>query len=110
MDTTVILAQPRVSRLRAAVIYVDDRAPGAAADILDFQMPVWRGPPLFLVSLYCSNNKKETYRELRSGRPKSKATYREERCKEFPSKSDTYLPHPNPTQNGVPPLFWFTII
>ena len=67
--TTVILAQPRVSRLRAAVVYVLWRAWRAAADIVDFQMPVWRGPPLFLVSLYCSNNKKETYRELRSGRP-----------------------------------------
>ena len=49
MDTTVILAQPRVSRLRAAAVYVDRRGsrglPRAAADILDFQMPVWREPP-----------------------------------------------------------------
>ena len=45
--TTVILAQPRVSRLRAAAGYVLRRASWAAADIVDFQMPVWRGPPFF---------------------------------------------------------------
>ena len=48
--TTVILAQPRVSRLRAGVIYVDSRGMvrhgWASAEILDFQMPIFFGDPL----------------------------------------------------------------
>ena len=50
MDTTVILAQPRVSRLRADVIYVDRRGrlwQGlASAEIQVFQMPEFSGAPL----------------------------------------------------------------
>ena len=53
MDTTVILAQPRVSRLRADVIYVDDLAGFgrvwqelASAEIQVFQMPEFSGAPL----------------------------------------------------------------
>ena len=56
MDTTVILAQPRVSRLRADVIYVDHREALAgfgrvwqalaSAEIQVFQMPEFSGGPL----------------------------------------------------------------
>ena len=39
LDTTVILAQPRVPRLRAAVVYVDRRRPSrASSEIKVFQM------------------------------------------------------------------------
>ena len=43
MDTTVILAQPRVSWLRADVIYVEALA---SAEIQVFQMPEFSGAPL----------------------------------------------------------------
>ena len=45
MDTTVILAQPRVSRLRAAAVYVDHRGCPGAADIGVIHSGLSRGPP-----------------------------------------------------------------
>ena len=55
MDTTVILAQPRGSRLRADAVYVAcvglvsglGRHPRASAEILDYEAQVWRGDPPF---------------------------------------------------------------
>ena len=50
MDTTVILAQPRVPQLRADVVYVANRGhPRASAgewEIDVFLLPVSRGDPL----------------------------------------------------------------
>ena len=49
MDTTVILAQPRVSRLRADAVYVDRsgsvRASAGEPRILDLRMGIFRGDP-----------------------------------------------------------------
>ena len=47
MDTTVILAQPRVPRLRAAVVYVDSWACLVAFRDPGFiSVNCWRGDPL----------------------------------------------------------------
>ena len=59
MDTTVILAQPRVSRLRAAVVYVDGS--GCAGHprkcrILECQN--FPGPPFFIVFFWPNDAKK----------------------------------------------------
>ena len=53
MDTTVILAQPRVSQLRADVVYVDEWGmighPRASAEIDRKHPGEFAGSPLFLV-------------------------------------------------------------
>ena len=66
MDTTVILAQPRVSRLRAAVGYVDRRATGIAgpsAEIDTLSQKFVRGIYLFFaLILACLPRNMNKYR------------------------------------------------
>ena len=62
MDTTVILAQPRVSRLRADAVYVQNRRCGErVTGSRFFKCNSWRGDPLFLAYGWGNLAKKETY-------------------------------------------------
>ena len=60
MDTTVILAQPRVSRLRAAVVYVDSWSSRGARDRIDGKHSGFlaRRPPFSGLRIEVSGEKK----------------------------------------------------
>ena len=70
MDTTVILAQPRVSRRRADVVYVDRRGNvRPSAEIQVKHSGEFRGPPPFFIVFYWPNEAKKrriSSRDLRA--------------------------------------------
>ena len=114
--TTVILAQPRVPRLRAAVVYVANRArpgcrglPRASSRIHSFQMVfLARRPPKSEFLIGYSSEKIDLSTDeiwppfwllmwVHGGI--------ETKNNSFPSANATHLPRPKTTQNGAPPLF-----
>ena len=112
MDTTVILAQPRVPRLRADAVYVANRAPPGCrgrvpGSIVSYREFLARRPPKseFLIG-YSSEKIDLSVGEIwppfwllmwvHGGI--------ETKNNSFPSANATHLPRPKTTQNGVPPL------
>ena len=117
--SAVILAQPRVSRLRADAVYVDQRRPTGArpgtVQIVDFKAQVWRGDPLVGASCGSMEVSKPAAQV-----PKMDLSVNEiwppfwllmwvhggieTKNNSFPTANATHLPRRKTTQNGVPPL------